>query len=254
VKRFESPEALAREFSTVADDSTKLRISPEIEKRFRWFFTYLTYKETYHVFCPFTQIPASRVLSEDEIRRISAGEKSDSLEKKLDEWRLRNMYEGFHLALLEGARRIGDPAFSQDSVISRKEELLRVIQGDTSATDDFDRTLALVVHFFHSNAVLKLRPELRIAWDAAEGMSKQAERAHGDYTNTVVMPGMVLDTNAGEVKGTTVSWNFSANQFMLRDYSMWVESRVMNIWAVILTGIIVIGLTGVLVVLRLRGN
>jgi hypothetical protein len=85
-------------------------------------------------------------------------------------------------------------------------------------------------------------------------MLKRAQNADGDYTNTVVMPGIVLDTNADEVKGTTVSWRFSANQFMLGDYTMWVESRVMNTWAVILTGITALGLTGVLVALRLRSR
>ncbi len=253
-KRFESPEALAREFSSTADDSTKLRIRPVIEKRFRWFYTYLTYKETYSVFCPFTLIPVSGVLSEDEIRRVIAGEKSDSLKKKLDEWQWRNMYEGFHLALLEGARRLGDPTLLPESVALRKEELLQVLLRDTTANDDLDQALVLIGSFFRSNAVLKLRPELRTAWDAAEDMMKRAERANGDYTNIVVMPGMVLDTNAGEVKGTTVSWKFSAEQFMLRDYTMWVESRVMNIWAVILTGFIAIGLTGVLVVLHFRSR
>jgi len=253
-KRFESPEALAREYSGIADDSTKLRITPVIEKRFRWFYTYITYKETYRVFCPFTLIPASEVLSEEDIRRVIAGEKSDTLKKKLDEWQWRNMYEGFHLALLEGARRLDDPTLLPDSVERRKEELLQVMLSDTTTKDDLDRTLVLIGRFFRSNAVLKLRPELRTAWDAAENMMKRAESANGDYTNTVVMPGMVLDTNAGEVKGTTVSWNFSADQFMLSDYSMWVESRVMNLWAVILTGIVVIGLAGVLVVLRLRGR
>jgi len=253
-KRFESPEDLALEFSSIAVDSTKLRISPSIEKRFRWFFTYLTYRETYQRFCAFNLVPASRVLTEDEIRRIGAGEKSDSLKKKIDEWKGRNMYEGFHLALLEGARRLGDPTLPPDSVIMRKEELHELILNETATKDDLDLTLVLISRFFRSAAVLKLRPELRAAWDAAERMVKQAQSANGEYTNTVVMPGIVLDTNAGEVKGTTVSWKFSADQFMLGDYSMWVESRVMNIWAVILTGVVAIGLTGVLVVLRLRSR
>ena len=253
-KRFESPEALAREFSHIAIDSTRLRISPVIEKRFRWFFTYLTYKETYHVFCPYTLIPASRVLSEEEIRRISAGEENDTLKKKLDEWRGRNMYEGFYLALLHGARRLGDPTLLPDSIARRKEELFQVIQRDTTTKDDLDRTLVLIGRFFRSNAVLRLRPELQIAWGQAEDMMKREESANGDYTNTVVMPGMVLDTNADEVKGTTVSWKFSADQFLLRDYPMWVESRVMNIWAVVLTGIVAIGLTIVLILLRFRSR
>jgi hypothetical protein len=253
-KRFETPEALAMEFSSIAIDSTKLRIRPGIEKRFRWFFTYLTYRETYQRFCTFTLVPASGILTGDEIRRISAGEKSDSLKKKLDEWQWRNMFEGFHRALLEGARRLGDPTLPPDSVIMRKEELLQLILSDTTSKDDLDRTIVLIGKFFRSGALTRLRSELRTAWDAAEDMMKRAQRADGEYTNTVVMPGIVLDTNAGEVKGTTVSWKFSADQFVFGDYTMWVESRVMNVWAVILTGMIAIGLTGVLVVLRLRSR
>ena len=80
----------------------------------------------------------------------------------------------------------------------------------------------------------------------AEEMLKEGERADAEYTNAVVMPGLILDTNAGEVKGTTVTWKFSADQFCLRDYDMWVESRVMNVWAVVLTGVLVLGLVGVL--------
>ena len=59
-----------------------------------------------------------------------------------------------------------------------------------------------------------------------------------DYTNEVIMPGLILDTNAKDVEGNSVQWKFDYNRFLWEDYTMWVESRVVNRWAMILTGIL----------------
>lgn len=248
-KHFATGEELTREYSRDSTNPRKLRITPKLDKRFRWFYTYLTYRETYHMYSPFRRIPASQVLSEDEIRRISEGEKNDTLKKKLDEWMFRNLYEGFHEALQDGAERLGDPTLPARVVAARKEELFRSILDDTLEAGEFDRMLAMMSHFFNSAAVIKLRPGLKMAWDDAEEMLEMGQRADAEYTNAVVMPGLIIDTNAGEVKGTTVSWQFSADQFRLRDYEMWVESRVVNVWAVVLTGVLALLLVSVLVVL-----
>jgi hypothetical protein len=247
-KHFADGNELAREYSQDSTDPRILRITPEVEKRFRWFYTYLTYRETYHRYSSFRRIPPSQVLSEDEIRRISEGEKNDTLKKKLDEWVFRNLYEGFHEALLDGAKRLGDPTLTVKAVAGRKEELFRTILGDTLHADEFDSTLTMMSRFFNSPGVIKLRAELKRAWDAAEEMLQTEQRADAEYTNTVVMPGLVVDTNAGEVRGTTVSWKFSADRFRLRDHEMWVESRVMNVWTVVLTGIVALLLVGALAV------
>ena len=251
-KRFENGGALAREYDSTPGDPRNMRITPRLEKQFRWFFTYFSYKETYHVFNPFTLIPASQLLSGDEIRRIAGGEKNDTLKNKLEEWEFRNLFERFHGSLLEGARRLGDPSLTTETVTARKEELFQAMVKDTSLAGKFDPTMQMMTRFFRTQSILALRPQLQSAWDAAEAMLTTAQSAEAEYSNSVTMPGLILDTNAGEVKGTTVVWKFSAKQFLLCDYVMWVESREMNLWAIVLTGIAAVILLGTVVVLSMR--
>jgi hypothetical protein len=56
-----------------------------------------------------------------------------------------------------------------------------------------------------------------------------------DYRNEVVMPGVVIATNANKLEGSEARWTIKARQFFLQDYHMWVTSRVKNRWAYIVT-------------------
>ena len=63
------------------------------------------------------------------------------------------------------------------------------------------------------------------------------------------MPGIITETNSTNLIGNRVSWEVEADSFLLRDKVMMVESRVVNYWAFILTGLVVFGLL-VLIVLK----
>ncbi len=56
----------------------------------------------------------------------------------------------------------------------------------------------------------------------------------------MIVPGVIVETNAQEVRGTTVVWRFNNEHLALADYRMTVESRVVNLWAMILSGIVVL--------------
>jgi len=57
------------------------------------------------------------------------------------------------------------------------------------------------------------------------------------YTQAVEMPGIITATNAKSVKGNKVSWRVHSERFLFEDYEMKVESRVVNRWAFIVSGI-----------------
>ena len=59
------------------------------------------------------------------------------------------------------------------------------------------------------------------------------------YINKVIMPGIIMDTNAEQVEGNSVIWRVKAKQFLDVDYSMWVESRSVNRWAILLTALLI---------------
>ena len=58
------------------------------------------------------------------------------------------------------------------------------------------------------------------------------------YTSVVEMPGMITATNSFEVVGNQVRWEVEAHPILFSDYEMYVESRVVNYWAFVLSGIV----------------
>jgi len=99
-----------------------------------------------------------------------------------------------------------------------------------------------------TGSLRELKGELRAGWKASEAVlfdELGPEEKGETFTNTVVMPGIVLETGAPEVKGSTVSWKFERNRLSLHDYEMRVESRTVNVWAIVVTGILVLGLLAV---------
>jgi hypothetical protein len=68
------------------------------------------------------------------------------------------------------------------------------------------------------------------------------------------MPGVIIATNASEVRGTTVVWRFTHEHLALMDYPMHVESRVINLWAIIVTALVVLCALAVPAFLRRRAG
>ena len=69
-----------------------------------------------------------------------------------------------------------------------------------------------------------------------------------DFKQTVEMPGIITETNSVELKGGQVNWEVNADNFFIKNYVMHVESRVVNYWTFIFTGIIILLSVFVLIV------
>lgn len=86
--------------------------------------------------------------------------------------------------------------------------------------------------------------------------TEDAEPAGPEYTfndkNVVEMPGLILDTNSEEVDGNRITWETGNAQYFVYDYEMWAESRMVNRWAVWVTGILFILIVAGLIVSFVR--
>jgi hypothetical protein len=245
-KHFASFEDLSREYARQRD-SNKINIAITAAKSFRWFYTYFTYRETYGEFNPFRLVPLSQFMTQDEVRRYLAGEKSDSLKKKRDAWEQRNMFEEFYRGLIEAASGLNDPTLPVSLIESKKEELFVGLM--RSKSNDVTNEVATVLG---TPAVRKLSKDLKALVEGIMHKTEIASKAGGDYVSTVVMPGTILDTNAEEVKGNSVVWRFTDEHLSMADYVMQVESRSINVWALIVTGLVVLLLIALPVWMRLR--
>jgi len=264
-KRFDTFEAFSQECGD-ARDSGKVRASVRVERRFRWFYTYFDYTETYGNPVPVTLLPATQYFTPDELRRIVAGDLSDTLGARIKSWQDSTNKVLLFTRLLSAVGRMHDPQLTPELFTSRRGEMIRVLAGDSiyktpdrepakrhgtgrvtksdaeRAEDAAVPALRALQDMFRTEAVRQLREPFISALDEVMSAGDREGAISGSYTNRVVMPGVILDTNAPEVAGNRASWKIDGRQIFVADIPMHVVSRVVNAWAIVASALAVAGL------------
>jgi hypothetical protein len=250
-KTFDSDTDLGR--SLAGERGKTLPITLRLERRFRWFMTEYRYEETCGRLAPFDLVPVTQYISPSELdlyfRHEIADEpytsRGDSLAlddagKRFELWDARNTFEAFFRELLIGVERLKDPALPPAEVERRKEEVFE--QGFRPVNTRQSRLLVEA-----AARVLGSKPVLRVLELNAEGFAafdRQLEFfekvARTGLKAHVSMPGIITNTNAVSIEGNLVTWKDYKEYCYVRDFTMWAESSMINWWAVILTGAVVL--------------
>ncbi len=258
VKHFESVEAVNRAMNT---DSAIFHIESRFEKKFRWFYTYMVYSDTYKSINRYKRVPLSDYFAKEDyefIQRLPSESakisKADSLyldhlnEKLSDQYLERAYFEELYV-ILEGIlqRRESDRRLV-DTLHDRKEKLFYRLKDE--ATDNSDVIAAM------DSIGIQLSAAER---DEYKRLTKQHEyqlagffaAASGKYVHHIQMPWPVVTSNADSVVGNSLFWKPPVVKFLVTDYTMQAESRKLNYWAVIVSGVFIVA-AGVLVFRRRR--
>jgi hypothetical protein len=54
------------------------------------------------------------------------------------------------------------------------------------------------------------------------------------------MPWNLVKTNADSVSGNTVVWRPLVTKFLFQDHTMYAEARRLNVWALVVSGVVVL--------------
>jgi hypothetical protein len=214
-------------------------------------------------------------MTEEDLRQFMSSEAPDSaLKGKWKRWDERNTMEWAFGRFVDAVRMRNDPKLSVDLVEQNKDRLIALLSDDStkgkvppsgkartekgrrqndhrSFSEKLVSEMALMLK---TDAFRVLAPDLDSIGVEATKRMEVSDRAEGEYVNTVVMPGVIIATNASEVRGTTVVWRFTHEHLALMDYPMHVESRVINLWAIIVTGLVVLSALAVPAFLRRRAG
>jgi hypothetical protein len=249
-----------------------LQYRVSLEKSFQWFFTVYRYEETNLPFAQFTAIPIKDYLSQEEIdwfkTKVLAGDLKEgkkSVEDSLiverispraEEWTTRNRFEPFYLTFLSGVAAINDPSLTTSAVESLKDSLYRH-SARAVEKGNFDTLRTIFRHLLKN-------PAAERAWRASAPAFEEIKRklefeqsiGTHNYVTSVVMPGLITGSNARTIEDNKATWKDFLGTVSYFEYTMWVESRRVNWWAVIVAGGVVISLVIGLVfsVLRRRSR
>ncbi len=231
-KSFADVNELNREYSGKNSAAVKI----DFEKKFRWFFTYFSYKEIFKAYSPFKIIPLDSFLTRDELSKYTAGDTSKALKKRIDDYTTENIYEYFYQNLSEAAKRINDNSLTPELLEKNKRQMRDALIKDNV---DEKQISDFILKIANKKEIPSLDLEIKKILDDIN--SKLSERdVRYQFTNEIIMPGIILSTNAGSVEGNMAEWKFPADRFQFLDYEMIVESRISNLWALYVTGGVVL--------------
>ncbi len=248
-KKFASAEEANAELATARD--TLFRVSSKFDKKFRWFYTYLYYSDTYSTINRMT-LPSDDFIAQEDhafIERLPAEgttiSKADSLyltelhKKIFDIYGLRAIYEA-HYSLNE--KLIHESGLEDrwlDTLKKHKENIYQRLVKNENVPEDFMYKTMDSVGIPLPMEKMRSRYDELYKWeDAKTDFINHA--SEGKYTHVINMPWKIVRTNADSVSGNRLMWNPPSIKFLLKDYTMYAEARKMNVWAFVVSALVIV--------------
>lgn len=244
-KKFDDVNQMNNEYRRTG----KIGIDIKYEKKFRWFYTYFNYQETYKSYFPFKNIALDSFLTKEEYAQYEKKDTSKVLKERLDEFEMRNTFEEFYGQLIDSVKSLNDPMLPVNVFLAKKDDFFNrrvdFFKNNRDNIEDQEKILGLKFRDKLGRQIDGIKKSLTSKYEFMSGVD-------GKYLNEVVMPGIILNTNANTVEGNKVSWKLDEKYFCYTDYSMTVESRIANTWATYATGAVLIIIVALLMLPQLK--
>lgn len=247
-KQFNSVEEANSEMDLPID--SLFRISSTFSKENRWFYTYMSYSDTYRALNRFTYAPVDDYFTREDfafIDRLPAEGKSiskgDSLylvlleEKIFDAYAPRTIFDEIFDDLMRNVREQGGIPGLEDTLMKKKDLIYRSL-----TSDDGGDQLPDVLGQLNISLPENIRQAVdRKAKEVDQRAQFVSSAYSGKYSHGISMPWTVIESNADSIAGNKLFWNPPVIKFLLTDYTMHVTARKLNIVPVIVSALVILG-------------
>ena len=248
-KHFQSVDQLNSELNSTSD--TLFKVKSTFDKKFRWFYTYIRYTETFLPINRFKMLSPEDYLNEEDNQFIDrlpgegkAISKADSLYLQMLNVKIGDYYtnmaifnEEFEI-LTELVKRGNLEAKWMDTLILKKEYIYNHID-KMKGEPDFAMQMADSLHI-PLNREQASKDAAVLAKDLNSRVSFMGFANDGKYTNIINMPWTLVNSNADSVAGNKLLWRPLVTKFLFKEYHMFAESRKLNIWAIWISGVVIL--------------
>lgn len=229
---------------------SQIKAKHKLNKKFRWFYTYYTYRETYPKLALKLDIPIEKYMAKNEAQFWFTGkpnifkgmnglEMKDSLqtlENKYQSWINDNIWAIEFKGLLENFDKLSQKPVSKEQMKNLEDSIYNSKFNNTDNVN-LEKTLNA---FFNTATFSEL-------WKNENSPMKKYEKDlsgqfiflfQATFNYKVVLPGKITQASDAIIQGDTLIWKLSSQRLVLSELTLEAESRTVNLWAFILTGII----------------
>lgn len=227
----------------------------DVSSRFGFFYSYLTFKEVFQPANPFTFLPYQDYLTAEDLDWLS-GQKSvisqsdssrfEKIEEKAEKFITTSVTAELEQLLTDAVIRLNDPALVPEEVVRFHDSIQRYVEAwEFDQPEKFMDYLQAWTGNPLTRKLVETDPKM------FDGIMKKMVLFNNlvmmeSYSETIEMPGVIIATNSAMLNGNRVSWEVQPPNLLFVPYELTVESRVVNNWAFVVTGIILILLVVVL--------
>lgn len=258
-KMFNSFEELTGE-TAKPQHGFKPSLDVKVEKHFRFFFTYFTYKETYKAYNIYPKIPMNKIFSADEISKIKEGKDSAWIKQKYELYEniisSDRYFDVLEKYFYENGEIDSPELLSKEKRMELFTELANSDKGKEKERED--KTHTILCKYFTEKIVKKIEyimygKDKRMT-DKFSAINDSLKNFEAPYENSVIMPGIITSSNSKTIEGNKVIWKFDHYNFEFFDYEMIAESREVNTWIIAASGIVILLIILGLLLPKLRRN
>jgi len=251
-----------------------------LKRKFRWFYTYYEYSEIYPMVFPFQKIPVDSFLTDIEQSAIMDDDRTayspdskkliwkvkgaeyaytpaDSADmKKISENCEQKFMKWMNASIIEEYIDVLNKHFKNEAVVkdlSRKKEAWKNagaqrldIQKDDFTSVSFLNSIGdSLTGSGRLQELYENNPDVFAEFDQK---IKKAQDFGGEdsFTHLLSLPGKVFSTNSQKINLTEMEWQLEKMFSYMKDYEMKASSRAANPWIMVLSGLVAVGLIGIL--------
>ena len=224
-----------------------------LDKEFRWFYTDYVFTEKFSSVADYFKVPVTDFMSEEEALYWFSGtpdlyagkptwryyEFLEDLKEKADRWVFANMYYNILSGIADRYDMVVEPPVSKDEFIAQLGDVVKQLASYDTYKLEYSTARSIVSSHFGSDAYSPFINEDE--WKKDEILSTTAAFDYlflFYYNESIVMPGRVIDDGGGIYKDGVVTFKVDAGRFLLKDYEIRVVSRIVNVWAFIVTAVL----------------
>ena len=224
-----------------------------LDKEFRWFYTDYVFTEKFSSVADYFKVPVTDFMSEEEALYWFSGtpdlyagkptwryyEFLEDLKEKADRWVFANMYYNILSGIADRYDMVVEPPVSKDEFIAQLGDVVKQLASCDTYKLEYSTARSIVSSHFGSDAYSPFINEDE--WKKDEILSTTAAFDYlflFYYNESIVMPGRVIDDGGGIYKDGVVTFKVDAGRFLLKDYEIRVVSRIVNVWAFIVTAVL----------------
>ncbi|UKK59109.1 hypothetical protein L6470_12190 [Prevotella communis] len=254
-KTYDSVEEMSAELYRSDNHHLKkvegIKATSTLEKSFKWFYTDYTFSETFtYEGEPIFPIPLSDFTSADTAsfwftgqpdltQYLSGAEQKellDKIEKKISQWSNANWFYEICNIIIDNYDSIQNTPVSKERFTSLRDSLVMQPSVLNAVEEDSNPKafLSSIEGILHTDVYTNFLKTYE------GGPAQYAQLLSFGYPYDLVMPGTVTDAGMGEYDGKVIHYQLGGERLISGPYTITASSRVANVWAYIVTALIIL--------------